>query len=204
MENDLDQRQRNVVVNAYEAKHAGSIEEGSEGEKEKRAQVAADLGEILWYILLYCSDFFLFLTLMVMNDAKLGLCRDAMPQGGRRRRCRGVAALAWRRKTSSSRDCRFVCFLFLSCARCALKAHAHNNDSSRSTTPPLHTAFCRNRRSLPPAHDRQSPPRIVEDRDRGQEASVEILTNIGWVLFELSRESCTRKRSCPPSFLQTW
>lgn len=47
MENDLDQRQRNVVVNAYEAKHAGSIEEGSEGEAEKRAQVAADLGEFL-------------------------------------------------------------------------------------------------------------------------------------------------------------
>lgn len=44
MENDLDQRQRNVVVNAYEAKHAGSIEEGSEGEEEKRAKVASDLG----------------------------------------------------------------------------------------------------------------------------------------------------------------
>lgn len=49
MENDLDQRQRNVVVNAYEAKHAGSIEEGSEGEAEERAKVAADLGE--------CSSF---------------------------------------------------------------------------------------------------------------------------------------------------
>eukprot|EP00752_Nemacystus_decipiens_P017831 g15987.t1 len=43
VENDLDQRLRNVVVNAYEAKHAGSIEEGSEGEAEKRAKVAADL-----------------------------------------------------------------------------------------------------------------------------------------------------------------
>ena len=43
VENDLDQRQRNVVVNAYEAKHAGSIEEGSEGEAEKRSKVAADL-----------------------------------------------------------------------------------------------------------------------------------------------------------------
>ncbi|CBJ30096.1 IAP100 protein [Ectocarpus siliculosus] len=43
VENDLDQRQRNVIVNAYEAKHAGSIEEGSEGEAEERAKVAADL-----------------------------------------------------------------------------------------------------------------------------------------------------------------
>lgn len=45
MENDLDQRQRNVVVNAYEAKHAGSIEDGSEGEAEQREKVAADLGK---------------------------------------------------------------------------------------------------------------------------------------------------------------
>ncbi|CAM9178612.1 unnamed protein product [Pylaiella littoralis] len=43
VENDLDQRQRNVVVNAYEAKHAGSIEDGSEGEAEQREKVAADL-----------------------------------------------------------------------------------------------------------------------------------------------------------------
>lgn len=48
VENDLDQRARNVVVNAYEAKHAGSIEEGEEGEEEKRAKVAADLGECFW------------------------------------------------------------------------------------------------------------------------------------------------------------
>ena len=45
VENDLDQRQRNVVVNAYEAKHAGAIEDGSEGEAEARKKVADDLGE---------------------------------------------------------------------------------------------------------------------------------------------------------------
>lgn len=45
MENDLDSRQRNVIVNAYEARHAGSIEEGSEGEAERRKKVADDLGE---------------------------------------------------------------------------------------------------------------------------------------------------------------
>lgn len=45
MENDLDTMQRNVIVNAYEARHAGSIEEGSEGEEEKRKKVADDLGE---------------------------------------------------------------------------------------------------------------------------------------------------------------
>lgn len=51
VENDLDQRQRNVVVNAYEAKHAGSIEEGSEGEAEARKKVADDLGE---HVLILC------------------------------------------------------------------------------------------------------------------------------------------------------
>lgn len=45
MENELDTMQRNVVVNAYEARHAGSIEEGSEGEEEMREKVADDLGE---------------------------------------------------------------------------------------------------------------------------------------------------------------
>ena len=42
VENNLDQRQRNVILNAYEAKHAGSsiVEEGSE-EEESAAEAAA-------------------------------------------------------------------------------------------------------------------------------------------------------------------
>lgn len=39
-----------MVVNAYEAKHAGSIEEGSEGEAEARQKVADDLGKSHIYI----------------------------------------------------------------------------------------------------------------------------------------------------------
>lgn len=45
MENTLDERERNVMINAYEARHAGSIEEGSEGEDVARSKVAEDLGE---------------------------------------------------------------------------------------------------------------------------------------------------------------
>lgn len=47
VENNLDRRQRNVIVNAYEAKHAGSMVEGEseEAAAERRAKVDEDLGK---------------------------------------------------------------------------------------------------------------------------------------------------------------
>lgn len=72
--NDLDQLQRNVVVNAYEAKHAGSIEEGSEGEAEQRAKVASDLGKSTVGVMVVPA----LMKLFVSNVAGVGFCPAAV------------------------------------------------------------------------------------------------------------------------------
>lgn len=46
MENQLDQRERNKVLNVYEARYAGTIEEDGEGEQEARRRLEEDLGEL--------------------------------------------------------------------------------------------------------------------------------------------------------------
>lgn len=57
VEHSLDKRERNVVLNSFEAKHAGSIESGAEGEAEARAKVAEDLGESCGRSCLFLSSF---------------------------------------------------------------------------------------------------------------------------------------------------